>query len=219
MHHQLWIIDTGSFECISSCCKVIRMEGEKGSAFCRGTQTIHGGKEGSAMHAFHCCLAFGWTCWTGVLTDETCGVSIPLKGFGHMFLLLSPAHTWWHEGLSCMQQCLDNSSLTCRWMMGLERQVLVCVGGLAVHWGADGAVLFSHKDVQNWPWPFGVLASSPTLVPILYLALGIFLPCYIFSCLDHVYFAWPHHRLSAKLCLYLTFSHCSQLRISANESS
>ena len=65
-------------------------------------------------------------------------------------LFLDTTHSRGREGLCSAHQCPHHSSFVgCR-AVGVKAQILICVGGLTVHKGADGATFFSvQEDVKE----------------------------------------------------------------------
>ena len=89
--------------------------------------------------------------WNGV-PNEANKIPFILEGLG--IVLLHMAHSWQSEGFGPVQQCFNDSSLVQRWMVWFKTQILIRVGGLAVHRGADGAALLPcQEDVQEGELP------------------------------------------------------------------
>ena len=87
--------------------------------------------------------------WAGVLVYEPLGVTISLEGLRHKLLFLSTTHSRWREGSSLFVGCR---------VVRMTTQILICVGGLTVHRGADGAIFFSaQEDVKEGELPVQLL--------------------------------------------------------------
>ena len=106
----------------------------------------------SLNHTTYYSLVLGWA-WL----ETMCLWPTLLESLGDM-LLLRMAHSWQMEWFDLVHQYLNDSSLVCRCMVGLKIQILIHVGGLAVHRGADGAGLLPHQEnLQAGEFPIWLL--------------------------------------------------------------
>ena len=80
---------------------------------------------------------------------ETLGVIFSLKGLVHKLLFLNTTHSRRRDGLCSAHQCPHHSSFVgCR-IVAVKAQILICVGGLTVHRGADVAIFSAQEDVKK----------------------------------------------------------------------